>query len=76
MFRNINNNVILLGDSVLNNAKYVEKQDTVYSKIKQQIDNVHLFAEDGATLMDAYQQLDKIYKELYIIIINVNRRNN
>ena len=60
MFSNINNNVILLGDSVLNNAKYVQKDETVYSKIKQKIDNVHLFAEDGSTLMDAYQQLDKI----------------
>jgi len=49
-----------MGDSVLNNAKYVEKQDTVYSKLKQKMDNVYLFAEDGATLMDAYQQLDKI----------------
>jgi hypothetical protein len=57
-------NIILLGDSILNNSKYVEEQDTVLFKLKEKFDNIHLYAEDGATIVDAYNQLDKIPDEL------------
>lgn len=59
-----NNTVILLGDSVLNNANYVQSGDSVYDKLKQKLSNVLNLAKDGATIVDLYSQLDKISVDL------------
>lgn len=54
------NNIILMGDSVLNNSNYVEKGDSVYDNLKKETNNVLNVAKDGATINELYQQLDKI----------------
>lgn len=55
-----NKTVILMGDSVLNNANYVPEGQSVYDYLKQQLSNVINLAKDGATINDLYGQLDKI----------------
>lgn len=82
-----NNTVILLGDSVLNNANYVQSGDSVYDKLKQKLSNVLNLAKDGATIVDLYSQLDNVSVDLnkqstYIFvsaggndILNKNIRN-
>ncbi len=55
-----NNTVILMGDSVLNNANYVPIGNSVYDNLKQKISKVINVAEDGATINNLYSQLDKI----------------
>lgn len=61
---NDKNNIILMGDSVLNNSNYVPKGKSVYDNLKTKLDNVLNVAEDGATINDLYLQLDKIPIEL------------
>lgn len=58
------NTIILLGDSVLNNSKYVLKEQTVEAQIKLLSSNVYNFSKDGAKINDLYHQLDKIPYEL------------
>jgi hypothetical protein len=55
-----NDNIVLIGDSVLNNAKYVPPGKTVLDALKPKLQNIHSFAEDGATITDGYMQLNKI----------------
>ena len=56
-----NNNVaILMGDSVLNNANYVESGKSVYDLLKKKLSNTINLAKDNATIVDLYAQLDKI----------------
>ena len=59
-----NNNIILMGDSVLNNSNYVPEGKSVYDNLKTKLDNVLNVSEDGATINDLYLQLDKIPIEL------------
>jgi hypothetical protein len=59
-----NNDVILVGDSVLNNSNYVPTGKSVYDVLKTKLSNVNNFAKDGATIHDLYGQLDKIPMEL------------
>ncbi len=59
-----NNYVILMGDSVLNNDKYVSSGKSVYDVLKTKLSKVVNFAKDGATINDLYEQLDKISVEL------------
>jgi hypothetical protein len=53
------NNILLLGDSVLDNSIYVLSDQSVESRLKKQNSNVYNFAKDGSTIMDLYTQLDK-----------------
>jgi hypothetical protein len=55
-----NNNIILMGDSVLNNSAYVPAGKSVINYLKQKTNNVFTFAKDGASIQDCYDQLDKI----------------
>jgi molybdopterin converting factor small subunit len=59
-----NNTIILMGDSILNNANYVPEGTSVYAFLKQKVSNVINVAKDGATINDLYTQLDKIPIEL------------
>jgi molybdopterin converting factor small subunit len=59
-----NNTLILMGDSILNNANYVPEGTSVYAFLKQKVSNVINVAKDGATINDLYAQLDKIPIEL------------
>lgn len=55
-----NNNIILMGDSVLNNSNYVSEGKSVYDNLKTKLNNVLNVAKDGATINDLYLQLDEI----------------
>jgi lysophospholipase L1-like esterase len=55
-----NNNIILIGDSVLNNSAYVPSGKSVFDNLKEKTSNVFNFAKDGATIQDCYAQLDNI----------------
>jgi len=57
-------NIILMGDSVLNNSIYVPAGKSVYDILKTKISKVLNLAKDGATINDLYEQLDKIPIEL------------
>jgi lysophospholipase L1-like esterase len=59
-----NDNIILIGDSVLNNSNYVSSGTSVADILKTKTDKVFNFAKDGATISDCYGQLDKIPTEL------------
>ena len=59
-----NNNVILVGDSILNNANYVPSGKSVYDRLKTKLSKVINVAKDGATINDLYGQLDKIPVDL------------
>lgn len=59
-----NNTVILMGDSVLNNANYVSSGNSVYDYLKKKLNKVINLAKDGATISDLYTQLDKIPVDL------------
>lgn len=55
------NNLVLVGDSILNNAPYVEEDQTVESKLLQiTSDRVFVLAKDRATIHDVYSQLGAI----------------
>lgn len=51
------NNIILIGDSVLNNAAYVPPGKAVLDYLKQKTNNVFNFAKDGSTIQDAIDQI-------------------
>jgi hypothetical protein len=57
------NTIILLGDSVLNNAVYVPPDQSVEAYLKQKTNNLFNYAQDGATILDVYGQLEKISKQ-------------
>jgi hypothetical protein len=59
-----NDNIILIGDSVLNNSNYVSDGNAVYDILKTKTTNVFNYSKDGATINDCYEQLDKIPLEL------------
>ena len=59
-----NNNIILMGDSVLNNSNYVPEGKSVYDNLKTRLNNILNVAKDGATINDLYLQLDEIPIEL------------
>jgi len=58
------NYVILMGDSVLNNANYVPEGKSVVDILKTKLSNVLNVSKDGATISDLYGQLDKIPTKL------------
>jgi len=59
-----NYNIVLIGDSVLNNSNYVPSGKSVFDNLKTKTTKVFDFAKDGATINDCYSQLDKIPAEL------------
>ncbi len=67
------NNIVLIGDSVLNNSSYVSPNKSVVDILKTKTTNVFDYAKNGATIQDCYEQLDKIpidlnKSETYIFI--------
>jgi len=57
-------NIVLIGDSVLNNSNYVPSEKSVVDILKTKTQNVFNFAKDGAIISDCYGQLDKISTDL------------
>jgi hypothetical protein len=57
-------NIVLIGDSVLNNSNYVPSGKSVVDNLKTKTTKVFDFAKDGATINDSYSQLDKIPVDL------------
>jgi hypothetical protein len=55
-----NSNIVLIGDSVLNNSKFVSPNKSVADILKTKTPNVYNYAKDGATIQDCYAQLDEI----------------
>ena len=55
-------NVVLIGDSMLNNSNYVYQGESVPDLLSNQLvgNTVYNFAKDGATISDCYAQLDQI----------------
>jgi len=58
------NNIVLIGDSILNNSNYVNSDKSVFGILKTKTNNVFNFAKDGATINDCYNQLNNIPIEL------------
>lgn len=58
------NNIVLIGDSILNNSNYVNIDKSVFGILKTKTNNVFNFAKDGATINDCYNQLNNIPIEL------------
>lgn len=59
-----NKTIILMGDSILNNANYVSSGNSVYDILTKKLNNIITVATDGATINDLYLQLDKITIDL------------
>lgn len=59
-------NVILLGDSILQNKLYVKEGHTVEDILKRKAPNLNIynFAKDDSTIVDVYEQLGKIQVDL------------
>jgi lysophospholipase L1-like esterase len=55
-----NDYIILIGDSVLNNANYVPSGKSVFDILKTKTNNILNVAKDGATISELYQQLNNI----------------
>jgi hypothetical protein len=55
-------NVVLIGDSMLNNSNYVSQGESVPDLLSNKLvgNTVYNFAKDGATISDCYAQIDKI----------------
>ena len=66
-------NTILLGDSILQNSKYVEKSVPYFLAKKCNVTNL---AQDGATINDVYRQLDNVPGDLSNSIIFVSAGGN
>jgi len=59
-----NDNIILMGDSVLNNSNYVSSGKSLYDILNIKMSKVLNVAKDESTINDLYGQLDKIPIEL------------
>jgi lysophospholipase L1-like esterase len=59
-----NDNIILMGDSVLNNSNYVSSGKSLYDILNMKMSKVLNVAKDESTINDLYRQLDKIPIEL------------
>jgi hypothetical protein len=61
-----NGNIVLIGDSILNNSAYVSADQSVPDLLSKKMNGstIYNFAKDGSTLNDCYTQLDKISLEL------------
>ena len=65
-FINGNKNIVLIGDSMLNNSAYVLAKQSIPDILSDELkgNTVYNFAKDGSTISDCYTQLDKISSEL------------
>lgn len=66
---NSGKNILLIGDSMLNNSAYVSGGQSIPDLISKDLETkpgttVYNFAKDGSTINDCYTQLDKISTEL------------
>ena len=59
-----NNNIVLIGDSVLNNSNYVPQGSSVIDLLKTKTSKVFNFSKDDSMINDLYTQLDKIPQDL------------
>jgi len=59
---NKSQDVILIGDSMLNNSNYVSQGESIPDLLSRKLvgNTVYNFAKDGATISDCYAQIDKI----------------
>jgi len=62
-------NIVLIGDSMLNNSVYVLSGQSIPDLISKDLEKItgttlYNFAKDGATINDCYSQLDKISTDL------------
>lgn len=62
-------NIVLIGDSILNNSAYVLANQSVPDLLSKELSKnvntaVYNFAKDGSTITDCYTQLDKISTDL------------
>jgi hypothetical protein len=67
--RNTGRNIVLIGDSMLDNSPYVLSGQSVSDLISKDLENktgttLYNFAKDGATINDCYSQLDKVSTDL------------
>lgn len=77
-----NQQVILIGDSVLNNNTYVPIDKNVSSQLKKAFHNVFNYAKDGAIIQDCYEQINTMIEEqeikdldTSIIILSIGGNN-
>jgi lysophospholipase L1-like esterase len=66
---NTTHNIVLIGDSMLNNSAYVLSGQSIPELISKDLANktgitLYNFAKDGATINDCYYQLDTISSDL------------
>ena len=52
--------IVLIGDSVLNNANYVSPGFTVYDLIKSRHENVQIYAADNSAIKDVIKQIENM----------------
>ena len=59
-------NIIILGDSILNNTTYVKKDESIQLLMTKKADNnkIYYMAKDGAIISDIYDQFSTISLEL------------
>jgi len=61
----VNKQIVLMGDSILDNSAYVASGDSVYEQLKNKTNNNVLnVAKDHSTIVDLYSQLDKVPIEM------------
>ena len=64
----VNKQIVLMGDSILDNSAYVASGDSVYEQLKNKTNNNVLnVAKDHSTIVDLYSQLDKVPIEMNTI---------
>lgn len=61
---NSHKQIVLIGDSILNNSNYVPLNNSVVDILKTKSSNVFNYAKDNATISDCYNQLDTIPSKL------------
>jgi len=66
--------IILLGDSILKNNKYVKAGQSVEDFLKRD-NSVYCFAKDDSTIQDVYKQINRIKIENSIIFLSVGGNN-
>jgi hypothetical protein len=67
---NQNTNIILLGDSILNNDNYVNNNQSVESNIAKNFEgNVYNYAADNSIISSVYNQINELSK-------NINNNNS
>jgi hypothetical protein len=57
-------NIVLLGDSILKNDSYVKQGKSVEDLIKEKQPNVSSFAKNNSSIVDIYEQLDRLPSDL------------